>query len=111
MNVGPLVESVLRYYGPYVHEIVMVNDGSRDRTAEVTMEIARQEPRVRLVNRTPPNGVGRALGMGMPRQPGDIFLRWIATFCRFCPNSVTFSMRWQPDTMVRSVAVSPRNRF
>ncbi|MES1261990.1 MAG: methyltransferase domain-containing protein, partial [Acidobacteriota bacterium] len=40
MNVGPLVDALVRFYGPYIHEIVIVNDNSKDRTAEVTREIA-----------------------------------------------------------------------
>jgi len=36
MNIERLVEGIVRFYGPYVHEIIIVNDNSTDRTAAVT---------------------------------------------------------------------------
>jgi dolichol-phosphate mannosyltransferase len=86
MNVGPLVDAIVRYYGPYVHEIVIVNDNSRDRTAEVTMEIAQKEPRVKLVNRTPPNGVGRALRDGYAAATGRFILTMDGDFVQIMPE-------------------------
>lgn len=50
------------YSGPM--EVVVVDDGSRDNTAEVTAEIARQDPRVRLI-RQPNRGKAWALCRGM----------------------------------------------
>jgi len=61
MNIPRLVEAINGFYGPYVHEILLVNDNSTDRTREVAEQIARTEP---LVNRQPPNGVGNALREG-----------------------------------------------
>jgi SAM-dependent methyltransferase len=58
MNVPRLVEGLLGFYGRYIREIIIVNDNSTDRTAAVTREIMTKESRVRLVDRTPPNGVG-----------------------------------------------------
>lgn len=45
-------------------ELVVVNDGSRDRTAELVERLARQEPRVRLVNHEVNQGYGAALATG-----------------------------------------------
>lgn len=52
-------------------EVVVVNDNSQDRTAEVVMEIIRGNPEVRLVNRTPPGGFGRAVRTGLAHIVGD----------------------------------------
>ena len=40
MNVGPLVKRILELYGDYIHEIIPVNDGSTDSTAEVLSQLA-----------------------------------------------------------------------
>lgn len=46
------------------YEIVVVNDGSRDRTAEIVAELSRSRPAVRLVNHPRNLGYGAALGTG-----------------------------------------------
>jgi hypothetical protein len=34
-NIGPLVDALEAADGPYIHEIILVDDNSQDRTAEV----------------------------------------------------------------------------
>lgn len=46
------------------HEIVVVDDGSRDRTAAIVREIADRDPRVRLVRHDRNRGYGEALRSG-----------------------------------------------
>lgn len=46
------------------HEIVVVDDGSRDRTAAIVEEIAAGDPRVRLVRHARNRGYGEALHSG-----------------------------------------------
>ena len=46
------------------HEVVVVDDGSRDRTAERVREIAERDPRVRLVTHERNRGYGEALRSG-----------------------------------------------
>lgn len=80
MNVGPLVTRLLDLYGDYVHEIIPVDDNSRDNTREVVAALAAADPRVRPVYRRPPNGVGRAIGDGYRAATG----RWVLSMdCDF----------------------------
>ncbi len=46
------------------YEVVVVDDGSRDHTAEVTRELAQANPRVRLVQHQVNQGYGAALATG-----------------------------------------------
>lgn len=46
------------------YEVIVVDDGSRDRTAQVTSELAEKNPRVRLVRHTVNQGYGSALATG-----------------------------------------------
>jgi glycosyltransferase involved in cell wall biosynthesis len=73
-------------YGDYIHEIVIVNDNSQDRTAEVTRRLAQREPRVKLVDRQPPNGVGRALRDGYAAASGRYILTMDSDFAQIVPE-------------------------
>lgn len=86
MNVPVLVDQLLGYYGNYIHEILIVNDNSKDRTAEVTRAIAAREPRVKLIDRKPPNGVGRALKDGYAAATGQWVLSMDCDFAHILPE-------------------------
>ncbi len=86
MNVRGLVGALIGFYGPYVHEIIIVNDNSSDRTAEVTREIAKLEPRVKLIDRLPPNGVGRALRDGYAAATGRCIFSMDCDFVQILPE-------------------------
>jgi dolichol-phosphate mannosyltransferase len=86
MNVGPLVNAILKHYRRYVHEILIVNENSKDRTAEVTREITLREPCVKLVDRKPPNGVGRALRDGYRVASGRYIRTMDSDFVQIIPE-------------------------
>ncbi len=86
MNVGPLVDALLGMYDDYIHEIVIVNDNSKDRTSEIAHELARKEPRIKVVDRTPPGGVGRALRDGYAAATGRYILTMDSDFVQIVPE-------------------------
>ena len=85
-NIVPLVQSLKGYYGDYLHEIVLVDDNSRDRTAEVAGQLGREDARVKLVKRSMPNGVGRALRDGLAAASGDYILLMDCDFQHILPE-------------------------
>jgi dolichol-phosphate mannosyltransferase len=86
MNIRPLTSALLQYYGDYIHEILIVNDNSTDRTAEVTLEVGREDARVKLIDRQPPNGVGRALRDGYAAATGRYILTTDSDFVQIVPE-------------------------
>ena len=86
MNIPGLIDSLMSCYSPYIHEIIIVNDNSQDRTAAVTREIAAREPRLKLVDRTPPNGLGRALRDGYAAATGRYILTMDCDFVQIVPE-------------------------
>ncbi len=106
MNVGPLVEGLLQHYDEYIHELVLVDDNSTDRTRRVMEELARKEPRVRPVFRTPPNGVGRALRDGLRAAGGRYVLLMDCDFLHILPE-----LREMFDAAARGDEVVLGSRF
>jgi ubiquinone/menaquinone biosynthesis C-methylase UbiE len=85
-NILPLVQSLRGYYDDYLHEIVLVDDNSRDRTAEVAEQLGQEDPRIKLVRRSMPNGVGRALRDGLAAASGDYILLMDCDFQHILPE-------------------------
>jgi dolichol-phosphate mannosyltransferase len=86
MNIGPLVEKLRAFYNDYLYEIIPVDDNSRDNTADVIRALAREDPRVKPVFRTPPNGVGRALADGYRAATGRYVLSMDCDFQHLLPE-------------------------
>ena len=63
-GIGAMLEGLLANYGGEILEIIVVDDASTDRTAAIAANSAQQNAKVRLVRRSPPCGVGRALKTG-----------------------------------------------
>jgi dolichol-phosphate mannosyltransferase len=74
-NIGKVTDRLLAFYGAYIHEILIVNDdNTTDATENVTRQLSKAEPRIKLINWSKPNGVGRPLADGYRTATGkDIF--------------------------------------
>jgi glycosyltransferase involved in cell wall biosynthesis/ubiquinone/menaquinone biosynthesis C-methylase UbiE len=86
MNIARLVDAIVQYYDDYIYEIIIVNDNSRDGTEQVVREVAKREPRVKLINRRPPNGVGLALREGYAAASGRYILTMDCDFVQILPE-------------------------
>jgi dolichol-phosphate mannosyltransferase len=79
-NIGPTLlelDSALRQ-AEIPYEIVVVNDNSTDGTESVVTDLMQTIGGVRLVNRTPPGGFGRAIRSGLDCVEGDVVAVYMA---------------------------------
>ncbi|MBL7201747.1 MAG: glycosyltransferase family 2 protein [Anaerolineae bacterium] len=83
-NVERAVEQVSATLGArgIDHEIILVNDGSTDRTGEIGRALARRIPYLRLIEHHPNRGYGGALKAGFGAATGDLIA--------FCPADNQF---------------------
>ena len=86
MNLGPLVDGLLKHYDEYIHEIILVDDNSKDRSRQIMRELEKHEPRVRPLFREPPNGVGRAISEGLTAATGRYILSMDCDFAHILPE-------------------------
>jgi SAM-dependent methyltransferase len=106
MNVRPLITRLMMLYGDYLHEIVLVDDNSKDRTAEVIRSLMADFPIVKGVFRKPPNGVGRALSDGYRATTGRYVLTMDCDFLHLLPE-----IRDLFDAAAKGCAVAVGSRF
>ena len=85
-NVTRLITGLREAYDDYIAEIIIVNDEGDDNTAAVTRRLAVDDPRLRLIDRRPPGGVGRALRDGYAAARGRYILSMDCDFEQIIPE-------------------------
>ncbi len=70
------------------HEIVVVDDGSSDRTAAIVSSLSERISEVRLVSNRPPHGFGRAISCGLQTMGGDAVVIMMADESDDCRDVV-----------------------
>ncbi len=71
-NIGAALASITSLRGLGAHEIIVVNDGSRDRTAQITARLARRNPRIQLIDLPENRGRGYARSRGIAAAQGNL---------------------------------------
>ncbi len=80
-NIGKCIEELqatVRDKHGIPYEIIVVNDNSADDTVGVVQAVMAKDPSIRLVNRTPPGGFGRAVRSGLEAVQGDVVVVYMA---------------------------------
>ena len=90
LTVPHLHEELARHH--IAHEIVVVDDGSRDRTWEVLAELAQTIPELRPVHNASLHGFGRAVVRGIDAATGDAVVIMMADESDDCCDVVRY---WQ----------------
>jgi dolichol-phosphate mannosyltransferase len=73
-TVGPFVERVTAALGAIPYELILVNDGSKDKTVEVMAAVAAADPRVKVVSLSRNFGHQPALTAGLEHARGDVIV-------------------------------------
>lgn len=86
MNVEPLIQGLKTHFGDYIHEIIPVDDNSKDNTQKVLQRLAEADSIIKPFFRSPPNGVGRALADGYSAATGRYILSLDCDFQHLLPE-------------------------
>jgi len=86
MNIEPLITRLKDFFGEYLYEIIPVDDNSRDGTRDVIQRLTDEDPIIKPVFRTPPNGVGRAIADGYRAATGQYILSMDCDFQHLLPE-------------------------
>jgi len=72
------------------HEIVVIDDGSTDRTAAIITALGERIPEARVIQNRPPHGFGRAIAYGMQNINGDAVVVMMADESDDCRDVVRY---------------------
>lgn len=88
------------------HEIIVVNDGSRDATRENVLVCAKRHPSIRLIEHRANRGYGAAVRTGLSAATGD-FLFFTDSDGRFGPEDLERTLSLRDD---RAIVLGYRHR-
>ncbi len=71
-NIAPLLSELLSLLKYYAVEIIVIDDNSKDQTAEIVKDMARRDSRIRLIRRIGRAGLASAIKEGLLASTGDI---------------------------------------
>ncbi len=74
-NIGQTLDEVSNYFQNSEikdYEILVINDGSSDKTAEVVLEYSKKDPHIRLINHEQNKGYGEAVKTGFYSSSKDL---------------------------------------
>jgi glycosyltransferase involved in cell wall biosynthesis len=80
------VDGLRVYYDSYIHEIILVDDNSSDKTKQVIESLRGDDSRIKPFYRNGPNGVGRALADGYRAATGTYVLSMDCDFQHLLPE-------------------------
>jgi dolichol-phosphate mannosyltransferase len=72
------------------HEIVVVDDGSKDRTAAIVQALGERIPEARVIPNGPPHGFGRAIIHGLRQMRGDAVVVMMADESDDCRDVIRY---------------------
>ena len=71
-NIGRTLDAITSLSGLARHEVIVVNDGSRDGTADIVRDRAARDPRIRLIDLPRNRGRGYARSTGIAAAEGEL---------------------------------------
>lgn len=99
--IGNTIESLLKSTYPNI-EIIVVDDGSKDRTSEVVTGLAKRDGRVRLLNKTN-GGKATAVNLGIEQAAGEYIVTLDADTV-FEPGTIGLLLRHFTDPSIGAVS-------
>ena len=79
-NIAAVIEDI-EHFVSVPHELVIVNDHSRDKTPVLVAELAKKYPVIKLVENTRPGGFANALRTGFEHAGGEYVVPVMADLC------------------------------
>ncbi|MDD4955783.1 MAG: glycosyltransferase family 2 protein, partial [Candidatus Omnitrophica bacterium] len=72
-NISPAIGNTLKAFDDFKinGEVVVINDGSTDKTEEIILELSKKDKRISLIKHTVPQGIGASFWDGVGSAKGD----------------------------------------